>query len=201
MDLTEGIPLTDLLAQLKLKPELVVVELNLNILKKEELTTTVLKEADQVEIVHFVGGGSLEPLEPTPRGSCRRTAPPWRARTVDRSFTQREEGSVKTARAAVGICPAPPPRWVSVRLTSGELVPDTRRGEGEADRLPSERAWIWRITPESERRRPSAVPHAGRDQRVCVPSPDGGWRRDPPPEKAAQLYAPRPGRGAKGMVQ
>ena len=58
MELTEGSKVTDLLGQLKLKPELVVVELNLNILKREELTKTVLKEGDQVEIVHCVGGGA-----------------------------------------------------------------------------------------------------------------------------------------------
>ena len=59
MEVAEGIKLTDLIKQLKLKPELVVVELNLNILKKEELATTVLREQDQVEIVHFVGGGAV----------------------------------------------------------------------------------------------------------------------------------------------
>lgn len=58
MEVPEGSRLTDLLAQLKLKPELVVVELNLTILKREELAHTVLKADDQVEIVHFVGGGS-----------------------------------------------------------------------------------------------------------------------------------------------
>ncbi len=58
MELAEGTRLTDLLDQLKLKSELVVVELNLNILKREELANAVLKEGDQVEIVHFVGGGS-----------------------------------------------------------------------------------------------------------------------------------------------
>ena len=57
-ELPEGIPLTQLLEQLKLKPELVVVELNLEILKRERLSQTVLQEGDQVEIVHFVGGGT-----------------------------------------------------------------------------------------------------------------------------------------------
>ncbi len=58
MELSEGTHLPQLLEQLKLKPELVVVELNLNILKREELARAGLKEGDQVEIVHFVGGGS-----------------------------------------------------------------------------------------------------------------------------------------------
>lgn len=58
MDLPEGATLTALLSQLKLRPELVVVELNLDILKREELPQAVLREGDQVEVVHFVGGGS-----------------------------------------------------------------------------------------------------------------------------------------------
>ncbi len=60
LDLPEEFKITELLEQLKLKPELVVVELNLNILKREELARTVLKTGDQVEVVHFVGGGSGE---------------------------------------------------------------------------------------------------------------------------------------------
>ena len=60
MELTEGSKVADLLGQLKLKPELVVVELNLNILKRDELARMVLNEGDQVEIVHFVGGGSRQ---------------------------------------------------------------------------------------------------------------------------------------------
>ncbi len=58
MELTEGTTATGLVEHLELKPELVVVELNKTILKREQLSQTVLKEADQVEIVHFVGGGS-----------------------------------------------------------------------------------------------------------------------------------------------
>lgn len=58
MELEEGIGITDLLNRLKLKPELVVVEHNLNILKRDQLPGVILKEADQVEIVHFVGGGA-----------------------------------------------------------------------------------------------------------------------------------------------
>ncbi len=57
MELPEGTTAAALLDQLKLNPGLVVVELNLNILKREELAGAVLKETDQVEIVHFVGGG------------------------------------------------------------------------------------------------------------------------------------------------
>jgi len=58
MDLEDGATAAALLEQLKLNPGLVVVELNLNILKRDELTKSALKEGDQVEIVHFVGGGA-----------------------------------------------------------------------------------------------------------------------------------------------
>ncbi len=58
MELAEGTALGKLLEQLKLKPELVVVELNMNILQRGQVPQTVLKDADQVEIVHFVGGGA-----------------------------------------------------------------------------------------------------------------------------------------------
>jgi thiamine biosynthesis protein ThiS len=58
LEIPEKSALSDLLSQLKLKPELVVVELNLNILKREQVTQATLKEGDQVEIVHFVGGGA-----------------------------------------------------------------------------------------------------------------------------------------------
>jgi len=43
---------------LKILPERVVVEVNLKILKRAEHASTMLKDGDQVEIVHFVGGGS-----------------------------------------------------------------------------------------------------------------------------------------------
>ena len=58
MDLPSGTTAAALLESLKLNPGLVVVELNLDILKRDELAGASLKEGDRVEIVHFVGGGS-----------------------------------------------------------------------------------------------------------------------------------------------
>ncbi len=46
-----------LLEDLQILPERVVVEVNLRILKRHEHATTILHPGDQVEIVHFVGGG------------------------------------------------------------------------------------------------------------------------------------------------
>ncbi len=45
------------LTSLGIDPQRVAVELNLDILPKSDYATTELKEGDQLEIVHFVGGG------------------------------------------------------------------------------------------------------------------------------------------------
>ena len=58
MELSDGASAAALLKQLRIEPEGVVVEVNLTILKRAQLPETLLKEGDQVEIVHFVGGGS-----------------------------------------------------------------------------------------------------------------------------------------------
>lgn len=57
-ELPEGTTVSRLLDLLKVEPERVVVEVNLTILKRGQLPSTVLNAGDQVEIVHFVGGGS-----------------------------------------------------------------------------------------------------------------------------------------------
>lgn len=52
-------PLTaaGLLAALDLDPRAVVVEVNRRIVRRPELEQTALDQGDQVELVHFVGGG------------------------------------------------------------------------------------------------------------------------------------------------
>ena len=57
--LQNGTTVSTLLELLQVMPERVVVEVNLTILKRAEHTGTVLQEGDQVEIVRFVGGGSI----------------------------------------------------------------------------------------------------------------------------------------------
>ncbi|BCG45911.1 Sulfur carrier protein ThiS [Citrifermentans bremense] len=54
-------PLTvqEYLLSLGIDPRRVAVELNLEILPKAQYPTTHLKEGDTLEIVQFVGGGSL----------------------------------------------------------------------------------------------------------------------------------------------
>ena len=50
--------LTALVEQLGMKPDRVAVELNREIVRREAWPQTRLKDGDQLEIVHFVGGGS-----------------------------------------------------------------------------------------------------------------------------------------------
>ena len=49
--------LLDLLRRLELDPRLVVVEHNRHIVRRPALAETALAAGDQVELVHFVGGG------------------------------------------------------------------------------------------------------------------------------------------------
>lgn len=49
--------LLDLLRSLDLDPRTVVVELNRAIVRRPALGNTDVREGDQVELVHFVGGG------------------------------------------------------------------------------------------------------------------------------------------------
>ncbi|MGH7847353.1 MAG: sulfur carrier protein ThiS [Candidatus Binatia bacterium] len=52
-----GLSVAQLLEQLAIRPARVVVELNRNVLSRDDFATTALKEGDKIEIVHFVGGG------------------------------------------------------------------------------------------------------------------------------------------------
>ncbi|MGH9539070.1 MAG: sulfur carrier protein ThiS [Terriglobales bacterium] len=49
--------LAQLIEQLGMKQDRVAVELNRNIIPRDQWTETSLSEGDQLEIVHFVGGG------------------------------------------------------------------------------------------------------------------------------------------------
>ena len=52
-----GLSVADLLAELGVEPRLVVVEHNRRILARNCLDATPVREADVLEVVHFVGGG------------------------------------------------------------------------------------------------------------------------------------------------
>lgn len=54
-----GATVADLLHELELKTERVAVELNLEILDRATFAQQSLKDGDRVEILSFIGGGSL----------------------------------------------------------------------------------------------------------------------------------------------
>jgi thiamine biosynthesis protein ThiS len=53
-----GITVTELLAKWKIRPELVTVEINENILQKLDYEDTVIHEGDKIEFVFYMGGGN-----------------------------------------------------------------------------------------------------------------------------------------------
>ena len=53
----QGTTVTALIAQYKLSPKTVIVELRGDVMKREAFDTTVLTPGDTVELVQFVGGG------------------------------------------------------------------------------------------------------------------------------------------------
>lgn len=52
------ITLSDLIEHLGMKTDRVAVELNLDIVPRQQWVETQLADGDRLEIVHFVGGGS-----------------------------------------------------------------------------------------------------------------------------------------------
>lgn len=55
--ISKGFSIFDLLESLDLNPLLVVVELNAVIISKERFGEIEICDRDQIELVHFVGGG------------------------------------------------------------------------------------------------------------------------------------------------
>jgi thiamine biosynthesis protein ThiS len=53
----EPATVADLLASLGLDPRMVVVELNRQIIRRDNVGSAPLQNGDTVELVHFVGGG------------------------------------------------------------------------------------------------------------------------------------------------
>lgn len=54
----EGLDITGLLSHLEIHSDRVTVELNRTIVRKPEWDTRAIEPGAEVEIVHFVGGGS-----------------------------------------------------------------------------------------------------------------------------------------------
>ena len=56
-EIAQGLTVARLLEEMQIRPGRVVVELNRDIVAREAHMSTLLKEGDMLEIVHFVGGG------------------------------------------------------------------------------------------------------------------------------------------------
>ena len=56
-DLPNAMTIADLIAQLGLSERRIAVELNLDIVPREDYSARQLRDGDAVEVVHFVGGG------------------------------------------------------------------------------------------------------------------------------------------------
>lgn len=57
LKIEQDLTVSDLIRQQQLIPERVAVEYNRSILARSRWSETMLKQEDQLEIVHFVGGG------------------------------------------------------------------------------------------------------------------------------------------------
>ena len=56
-DFETGISLAELITQLDLPAPRIAVELNREVVRRSDWGSTMLKDEDRIEIVHFVGGG------------------------------------------------------------------------------------------------------------------------------------------------
>jgi len=52
-----GISLAELITQLDLPAPRIAIELNREVVRRSDWSSTMLKDDDRIEIVHFVGGG------------------------------------------------------------------------------------------------------------------------------------------------
>lgn len=56
-EIESDLSVRDLLDSLELNPHMVVVELNREILSRDAIGDVRVEDGDEVEVVHFVGGG------------------------------------------------------------------------------------------------------------------------------------------------
>lgn len=56
-EIAESVNLTELLEKFSLPRERIAVELNKQVVRKKDWANILIKDADRIEIVHFVGGG------------------------------------------------------------------------------------------------------------------------------------------------
>jgi sulfur carrier protein len=65
--LADSLTLAELIANLGMKSDRVAVELNREIVSRQNWPATRLKNGDRLEIVHFVGGGCFFNIPSAPR--------------------------------------------------------------------------------------------------------------------------------------
>ena len=56
-EFSSGLSLEELITQLDLPASRIAVELNREVVRRSDWGSTMLKDDDRIEIVHFVGGG------------------------------------------------------------------------------------------------------------------------------------------------
>ena len=59
-EIKAAMTVADLLTKWRMRPELVTVEINENILQKLDYESTEIKEGDKVEFIFYMGGGDLD---------------------------------------------------------------------------------------------------------------------------------------------
>jgi sulfur carrier protein len=86
----DGATVIDLVNALKLVAERLAIELNLSILPRTAWDETKLKSGDQLEIVHFVGGGSIHTSRPRPGPGGKREQPDTTRRSIPQPQRRRK---------------------------------------------------------------------------------------------------------------
>ena len=76
-----------------MKPDRVAVELNRAIVPRDQWDQTQLAEGDQLEIVHFVGGGCSSGVSPAVHRSCRYFSTPKPLLRSSRNFSSHPSSS------------------------------------------------------------------------------------------------------------
>ena len=62
-DATLGTTVDDLLRELEIRSDRVAVEVNLEVLDRQEFARRGLREGDRIEIISFIGGGAGELIQ------------------------------------------------------------------------------------------------------------------------------------------
>ncbi len=58
-EVTDDLSLAELIALLEMPATRIAVEVNRVVVRRVDWNTTILREGDRLEVVHFVGGGCL----------------------------------------------------------------------------------------------------------------------------------------------